>query len=159
MKTALFTGTFNPFTIGHADIVERALKLFDKVVIGIGYNPDKGTKEGFLSPEIETRVETIRKVYENDSRVIVEAYSDLTVDLAARHNAVAIVKGVRSVKDYEYERDQADFNKLLSDGLDTILFYSRPELSAISSSVVRTLEMFGKDVSKFVASPSSKNSK
>lgn len=159
MKTALFTGTFNPFTIGHADIVERALKLFDKVVIGIGYNPDKGTKEGFLSPEIEARVETIRKVYENDSRVIVEAYSDLTVDLAARHNAAAIVKGVRSVKDYEYERDQADFNKLLSDGLDTILFYSRPELSALSSSVVRTLEMFGKDVSKFVASPSNKNSK
>ena len=156
MKTALFTGTFNPFTIGHADIVERALKLFDKVVIGIGYNPDKGSKEGFLSPEIEARVETIRKVYENDSRVIVEAYSDLTVDLAARHNAVAIVKGVRSVKDYEYERDQADFNKLLSDGLDTILFYSRPELSALSSSVVRTLEMFGKDVSKFVASPSDK---
>lgn len=159
MKTALFTGTFNPFTIGHADIVERALKLFDKVVIGIGYNPDKGTKEGFLSPEIEARVETIRKVYENDSRVIVEAYSDLTVDLAARHNAVAIVKGVRSVKDYEYERDQADFNKLLSDGLDTILFYSRPELSALSSSVIRTLEIFGKDVSKFVASPSDKNSK
>lgn len=159
MKTALFTGTFNPFTIGHADIVERALKLFDKVVIGIGYNPDKGSKEGFLNPEIETRVENIRKVYENDSRVIVEAYSDLTVDLAARHNAVAIVKGVRSVKDYEYERDQADFNKLLSDGLDTILFYSRPELSALSSSVVRTLEMFGKDVSKFVASPSDKNSK
>lgn len=159
MKTALFTGTFNPFTIGHADIVERALKLFDKVVIGIGYNPDKGTKEGFLSPEIETRVENIRKVYENDPRVIVEAYSDLTVDLAARHNAVAIVKGVRSVKDYEYERDQADFNKLLSDGLDTILFYSRPELSALSSSVVRTLEMFGKDVSKFVASPSNNNSK
>lgn len=159
MKTALFTGTFNPFTIGHADIVERALKLFDKVVIGIGYNPDKGSKEGFLSPEIEARVENIRKVYENDSRVIVEAYSDLTVDLAARHNAVAIVKGVRSVKDYEYERDQADFNKLLSNGLDTILFYSRPELSALSSSVVRTLEMFGKDVSKFVASPSDKNSK
>lgn len=159
MKTALFTGTFNPFTIGHADIVERALKLFDKVVIGIGYNPDKGSKEGFLSPEIEARVENIRKVYENDSRVIVEAYSDLTVDLAARHNAVAIVKGVRSVKDYEYERDQADFNKLLSDGLDTILFYSRPELSALSSSVVRTLEMFGKDVSKFVASPSNKNNK
>lgn len=159
MKTALFTGTFNPFTIGHADIVDRALKLFDKVVIGIGYNPDKGSKEGFLSPEIEARVETIRKVYENDPRVIVEAYSDLTVDLAARHNAVAIVKGVRSVKDYEYERDQADFNKLLSNGLDTILFYSRPELSALSSSVVRTLEMFGKDVSKFVASPSNNNSK
>jgi pantetheine-phosphate adenylyltransferase len=150
MKTALFTGTFNPFTIGHADIVERALKIFDQIVIGIGYNPDKGSKEGFMSPEIEERVAKIRKVYENDPRVIVEAYSDLTVDLAERHNAVAIVKGVRSIKDYEYERDQADLNKLLSNGLDTILFYSRPELAALSSSMVRTLEMFGKDVSRFI---------
>ena len=156
MKTALFTGTFNPFTIGHADIVERALKIFDRIVIGIGYNPDKNTKEGFLSPEIEERVAQIKKVYENDSRVIVEAYSDLTVDLAERHNAVAIVKGVRSIKDYEYERDQADFNKLLSNGLDTILFYSRPELSALSSSMIRTLEMFGKDVSKFLPSEKGK---
>ena len=147
MKTALFTGTFNPFTIGHADIVERALKIFDQIVIGIGYNPDKGS---FMSAEIEERVAKIRKVYENDPRVIVEAYSDLTVDLAERHNAVAIVKGVRSIKDYEYERDQADFNKLLSNGLDTILFYSRPELAALSSSMVRTLEMFGKDVSRFL---------
>ena len=147
MKTALFTGTFNPFTIGHADIVERALKIFDRIVIGIGYNPDKGS---FMSAEIEERVAKIRKVYENDPRVIVEAYSDLTVDLAERHNAVAIVKGVRSIKDYEYERDQADFNKLLSNGLDTILFYSRPELAALSSSMVRTLEMFGKDVSRFI---------
>ena len=150
MKTALFTGTFNPFTIGHADIVERALKIFDQIVIGIGYNPDKGSKEGFMSPEIEERVTQIRNVYENDPRVIVEAYSDLTVDLAERHNAVAIVKGVRSIKDYEYERDQADFNRLLSNGLDTILFYSRPEFSALSSSMVRTLEMFGKDVSQFL---------
>ena len=150
MKTALFTGTFNPFTIGHADIVERALKIFDQIVIGIGYNPDKGSKEGFMSPEIEERVTQIRKVYENDPRVVVEAYSDLTVDLAKRHNAVAIVKGVRSIKDFEYERDQADFNKLLSDGLDTILFYSRPDLSAISSSMIRTLKMFGKDVSQFL---------
>ena len=150
MKTALFTGTFNPFTIGHADIVERALKIFDQIVIGIGYNPDKGSKEDFMSPEIEERVTQIRKVYENDPRVIVEAYSDLTVDLAERHNAVAIVKGVRSIKDYEYERDQADFNRLLSNGLDTILFYSRPEFSALSSSMVRTLEMFGKDVCQFL---------
>ena len=150
MKTALFTGTFNPFTIGHADIVERALKIFDQIVIGIGYNPDKGSKQGFLSADIEERVAKIRKVYEDNPRVIVEAYSDLTVDLAERHNAVAIVKGVRSIKDYEYERDQADFNRLLSNGLDTILFYSRPEFSALSSSMVRTLEMFGKDVSRFL---------
>ena len=73
MKTALFTGTFNPFTIGHADIVERAVKIFDKIVIGIGYNPDKETKDSFLSPEIEARVNKIKEVYENDPRVVVEA--------------------------------------------------------------------------------------
>ena len=143
----MITGTVNRVTIGHADIVERALIRVDQMVICIGYNPDKGS---FMSAEIEERVAKIRKVYENDPRVIVEAYSDLTVDLAERHDAVAIVKGVRSIKDYEYERDQADFTKLLSKGLDTILFYSRPELAALSSSMVRTLEMFGKDVSRFI---------
>ena len=151
MKTALFTGTFNPFTIGHADIVERALKIFDKIVIGIGYNPDKETKDSFLSPEIEARVNSIKEVYKNDPRVVVEAYSDLTVDLAKRHNAVAIVKGVRSIKDFEYEREQADVNRQLTNGeIETILLYSEPQYSSISSSMVRELQHFGVDVEPFL---------
>lgn len=154
MNIAVFTGTFNPFTIGHADIVKRALNIFDKIVIGVGYNPDKGIKDNFLSPEIEARVDIIKDIYKNDIRVVVEAYSELTVDFAARHNAVAIVKGVRSIKDFEYEREQADINRALS-GLDTILFYSQPELSVVSSSAIRTLKMFGKDVSQFI--PNSNN--
>ncbi|MDE5986046.1 MAG: pantetheine-phosphate adenylyltransferase [Prevotella sp.] len=145
MRTAIFTGTFNPFTIGHADIVERALNIFDKVVIGIGYNP---AKEGTAS--VEERVEQIKSVYDGNGRVEVEAYMDMAADLAARHNAVAVVKGVRSVADYEYERNQAEYNRLLGDGLETVLFFSRPELSALSSSGVRTLQMFGKDTSKFL---------
>ncbi|MBQ0074895.1 MAG: pantetheine-phosphate adenylyltransferase [Prevotella sp.] len=144
MKTALFTGTFNPFTIGHADIVERSLTLFDKVVIGIGYNPEKATSD------IEERVAAIQRVYKDNPRVTVEAYNDLTVELAKRHNASAIVKGVRSVKDFEYEREQAEFNKLLGDGLETVLFFAKPELTAISSTTVRQLKQFGKDITPFL---------
>ena len=149
MKIAVFTGSFNPFTIGHADIVERALGIFDMIVIGVGCNPDKSMKDGFISPEIEARVDSIKDIYKDDVRVVVKAYSDLTVDFAERNNAVAIVKGVRSIKDFEYEREQADINKALS-GIETVLFYSRPELSAVSSSAVRTLTVFGKDVSSFL---------
>jgi pantetheine-phosphate adenylyltransferase len=145
MKTAIFTGSFNPFTIGHADIVSRALCIFDHVVIGIGYNPQK-TEQG----DIDSRAEAIRQVYEDDPRITVEAYSDMAADLAARHDAVAVVKGVRSVQDYEYERSQAEYNRLLGDGLETVLFFARPQLAAVSSSAVRTLQHFGKDTSSFL---------
>lgn len=144
-RTAIFTGSFNPFTIGHADIVERALAVFDRVVIGIGYNPDKGA-EG----DVQGRVEQIRKVYMDNPRVEVEAYSDMAADLAARHGATAVVKGIRSVKDFEYERSQAEYNSLLGGGLETVVFFARPELSSLSSSAVRTLQHFGKDVSGFL---------
>ena len=154
MKVAVFTGSFNPFTIGHADIVQRALNIFDMVVIGVGFNTDKLKKSDNQTllnnmREICNRVENIKAIYTNEPRVDVKSFSDLTVDFAKRCSAVAIVKGVRSVKDYEYERGQADINKQLS-GIDTILFFSSPELSAISSSAVRTLKEFGQDVSKFL---------
>lgn len=145
MRTAIFTGSFNPFTIGHADIVERALKIFDCVVIGIGHNPQKTD-----AADVQARIEQITAVYKDEPRVKVEAYSDMAADLAARHNAVAVVKGVRSVQDYEYERSQAEYNRLLGDGLETVLFFARPQLAAVSSSAVRTLQHFGKDVSKFL---------
>jgi len=144
MKTAIFPGTFNPFTIGHADIVERALTIFDKVVIGVGYNPEKGDSN------IYPRVAHIKEVYEDNPNVVVEAYTDLTVDLAKRHDATAIVKGVRSVKDFEYEREQAEFNKLLGEGLETVLLYSKPEYTALTSTIVRTLQHFGRDVSEYL---------
>lgn len=145
MKTAIFTGTFNPFTIGHADIVERALNVFDRVVIGIGYNPQKPAPD-----DLTERIAAIEKIYADDDRIVVEAYSDMAADLAARHDAIAVVKGVRSVKDYEYERNQAEYNRLLGDGLETVLFFARPELAALSSTSVRTLQLFGRDVSKFL---------
>ena len=144
-RTAIFTGVFNPFTIGHADIVARALTVFDKVVVGIGFNPHKRD-----AADVRERVEQIEAVYKDEPRVVVEAYSDMAADLAARHNATALVKGVRSVKDFEYERSQAEYNNMLGDGLETVVFFARPELAALSSSAVRTLQLFGKDVSRFL---------
>jgi pantetheine-phosphate adenylyltransferase len=144
MKTAIFPGTFNPFTVGHADIVERALTIFDKVVIGVGYNPEKGDSN------IYPRVAHIKEVYEGNPKVEVEAYTDLTIDLARRHDATAIVKGVRSIKDFEYEREQAEFNKLLGEGIETVLLYSKPEYTALTSTIVRTLQHFGRDVSEYL---------
>lgn len=146
-RCCVFTGSFNPFTIGHADIVQRALGVFDKVVIGVGYNPEKGLSD------TASRVEQIEQVYRNDPRVVVEAFSDLTADLAARHNAVAVVKGVRTVQDFEYERQQAEFNNLLGDGLETVVFFAKPGLASLSSSVIRQLQYFGRDVSEFLPSP------
>lgn len=87
MRTAIFTGTFNPFTIGHADIVERALTIFDKVIIGIGFNPAKDSNSG-----VEERLAQIESIYKDEPRVTVEAYSDMAADLAKRHDAAAVVR-------------------------------------------------------------------
>lgn len=141
-RTALFAGSFNPFTRGHADIVERALALFDHIIIGIGVNADK-------APIHETAVETIAQLYKNEPRVSVVTYSCLTVDFALECGADFLLRSVRSVKDFEYERDLADVNRQLS-GLETVILFSRPELSAISSSIVRELKAYGRDVSQFL---------
>lgn len=140
-KTGLFVGTFDPFTIGHDDIVRRALPLFDKLVIGVGMNAGK-------NPMLTAgeRVAAIRRVYADEPRVEVVAYDDLTADLARRVGARYVVRGVRSVKDFEYERDMADLNRRLG-ALETILIMAKPEYAAISSSAARELSLFGKDIS------------
>lgn len=138
----MFVGSFNPFTIGHDSIVRRSLALFDKLVIGIGVNTAK--EDGGTS-----RVEQIARLYADEPRVEVRSYTDLTVDFARREGAQFIVKGVRSVKDFEYEREQADINRRLS-GLETILLLAEPGMEAVSSSLVRELQRFGRDVSEFL---------
>ena len=144
MKTGLFAGTFDPFTIGHASVVRRALQLFDRVVVAVGVNDAK-------HPETtaQQRVEAIRSLYVDDERVTVVAYSGLTVDVAREHGAAFIVKGVRSVRDYESEREQAEVNRRLA-GIDTVLLMAEPGLEAVSSSTVRSLRSFGRDVSEFL---------
>ena len=144
MKTGLFAGTFDPFTIGHASVVRRALQLFDRVVVAVGVNDAK-------HPETtaQQRVEAIRSLYADDERVTVVAYSGLTVDVAREHGAAFIVKGVRSVRDYESEREQAEVNRRLA-GIDTVLLMAEPGLEAVSSSTVRSLRSFGRDVREFL---------
>ncbi|WP_018464059.1 pantetheine-phosphate adenylyltransferase [Segatella paludivivens] len=144
MRIGLFTGTFDPFTIGHKSIVDRALPLFDKLIIAVALSNSKNT-----SSEIEKRVDDIKSIYEGIDNIEVKSYSDLTIDMAKRENAQFIVRGVRSVNDFEYEREQADVNHLLS-GIETILLFSEPNLSIVSSSMVRELKSFGKDVSDFL---------
>lgn len=144
MRTVIFPGSFNPFTIGHADIVERALHLFERVVVAIGYNEQKGNKA-----DIEDRLNTIQSLYAQESRVEVISYSGLTVDAAKQCGATAILRSVRSVKDYEYELQMADVNRQLT-GIDTVVLFARPELASISSSVVRELQHFGQDTTRFL---------
>ena len=144
MRTGIFVGSFDPFTIGHDSIVRRALPLFDKIVIGVGINERKT----HLLNEDE-RVERIARLYASEPKIAVKAYNDLTVDFAKREQAHFIIKGVRSIKDFEYEREQADINKLLN-GIETILLCAEPQLASISSSVVRELKHFGRDISKFL---------
>ena len=147
MKTGIFVGSFNPFTVGHDSVVTRALPLFDRLVIGVvGQQVNKPGQ-----PSAEERAESIRRIYANDPRIEVKPYYGLAVDFARAEGARFIVKGVRSVKDFEYEREQADINRLLSNGeIDTILLYAEPHLASISSSMVRELQHYGQDVTQFL---------
>lgn len=144
MNKGLFVGSFDPFTIGHDSIVRRALPLFDHIIIGVGVNERKK-----YMLDAEERVMRIKRLYADNPKIEVKAYSDLTIDFARREQATYIIKGVRSVKDFEYEREQADVNRLLS-GVETIFLYAEPQLSSISSTMVRELQHFGRDISKFL---------
>lgn len=137
---AIFPGSFDPFTIGHHSIVERALPLFDKIVVAVGMN---SKKHSFL-PEID-RLDAIRHLYADEPRVEVIAYSGLTVEAAEQCGARYILRGVRTVKDFEYEKTLADINRKIA-GLETVLLYTLPEYGSISSSIVRELISLGRDV-------------
>ena len=144
---AIFPGTFDPFTVGHESVVRRALTFVDELVIGIGVNDNKRSHY-----DVERRLQTIRSYYRNQPRVQVEAYTDLTIDFARRVGANLIIRGIRTVKDFEYEETIADINRKLT-GIETILLFTEPELTAVSSTIVRELLKYGKDVSQFLPKP------
>ena len=139
--------SFDPFTSGHASIVRSALPLFDLLGIGVGVNENK---RSLYTPE--QRVEAIRRIYAREPRIKVVSYGDLTIDLARREEAQFILRGLRSVKDFEYERDIAAMNQNLG-GIETVLLFTDPQVAHISSSVVRELIAFGKDVSAYLPKP------
>lgn len=144
MKRAIFPGSFDPFTIGHYDIVLRGLQLFDEIIIGIGHNINK--RDAF---PLEERINAIQHAFNSEPRIKVMAYDGLTVDFAAEQHAQFILRGVRSVQDFEYERNIAEANKQLS-GIDTVLLYTRPEYAHISSTLLRDLHAHGKDISPYL---------
>lgn len=145
MRTGIFVGTFDPFTIGHDSIVRRALPLFDRLVIGVvGDNVHKPN----MRPA-EERLQTIADLYRDQPAIEVKTYYGLAMDFARQEGAQFIIKGVRSVSDFEYEQWQADFNRRLG-GIETILLYTEPELASVSSSALRELSHFGVDVTPFL---------
>lgn len=140
----ILPGSFDPFTIGHADLVTRALSLCDELIIGIGYNE---SKTGWIP--IGERVRALQEFYAKESRVQVEAYSCLTTDFAQSHNIGCIVRGVRNMTDYDYEVQMADVNQRLI-GIETILLPCKPELACVSSSLVREFLHFGKEITPYI---------
>ena len=133
MKTAVFAGTFDPFTIGHQDIINRALPIFDKIIIAIGINEEKTP----LFP-LEDRVEIIRRSFINNEKIIIETYTGLTGEFCKKNNARHLLRGIRNAADFQYESDLAQANKEMF-GLETVFFITTPTLSHVSSSLVREL--------------------
>lgn len=143
-RVAIFPGTFDPFTRGHYSVVRRALSMFDEVVIAIGVN---SLKRPMFT--IEERMAMLESLFANEPRVKVISYSGLTVDVARECGAQFMLRGVRSVIDFEYERSIADVNREIS-GLETVMLFTEPMYAHISSSVVRELISYGRDVTAFV---------
>lgn len=147
MKTAIFTGSFDPFTIGHKNIADRALQLFDKLIILVGHNDTKHYENS-----IENRKNNIEKIYQKEiekTYIKVDIWDGLIVDYCKKNNIKYIVKGVRNAIDFEYEKIQADINKEL-EGIETILLIAEPPYCNISSTFVKTLKKYGKDVTKYL---------
>lgn len=144
MRKAIFPGTFDPFTIGHYSVVKRALTFMDEIIIGIGINENK--KAYF---PIEKREAMIQALYKDEPRIKVMAYDCLTIDFAQQVGAQFIVRGIRTVKDFEYEETIADINRQLA-GIETILLFTEPELTCVSSTIVRELLSYKKDISQFI---------
>jgi len=144
MKRAIFPGTFDPFTIGHFSVVQRGLSFFDEIVIGIGVNQAKKTLFS-----VEKRLEMVQQAFVNEPRVKVASYDSLTVDFALSVHADFVLRGLRSVGDFEYERTVADANRTLT-GIETVILFTESKYSYISSTVVRDLISYGKDISLFL---------
>lgn len=144
-RTALFPGSFDPVTIGHEDIVKRALSMFDNIVIGIGVN---SSKKSLYS--IERRIEWLGKVFDGEQQVTVESYEGLTVDFCKKIGAKFILRGLRTSADFNFESPIAQMNKSMVPDIETIFILSSPELSAVNSTIVRDIIKNGGEASKFV---------
>ena len=145
MRICLFPGTFDPVTLGHIDIIDRALPLFDKLIIGIGRNSNKAP----MFSE-EKRLAWLKEIYKNDDKVDALAYDGLTVECCKQVGANFILRGIRYVNDFEYEKSIADMNRTLDGKVETIFLTCLPQYTSIASTLVRDVIRNGGDVSKFL---------
>jgi pantetheine-phosphate adenylyltransferase len=145
MRTALFPGSFDPFTNGHYDVVTRGSELFDKVIVAIGNN---SSKQRYF--EVPVMLELIREVFGNNPKVEVTEYQGLTADYARKSGAKFLLRGLRNTTDFEYENTIAQANRHVYKDLETVFLITSPHLAAISSSIIREIHRFGGDVSEFI---------
>ncbi len=144
-RVAIFPGSFDPFTIGHLNIVNRGLQVFDHVIIALGENSQK--KYMF---SLEQRKKLINQVFKSESRVDVDSYSGLTVDYCQSKSAEFILRGIRNGRDLDFEQSIAQMNKELNPSVETVFLVNKPEYSAINSSIVRDIYANGGEVASFL---------
>lgn len=145
MKIALFPGSFDPVTKAHVDILKRSISLFDKIVVGIGLN---SSKPSFLSAE--TRKKMLEAVFAGEPKVEVMVYEGLTIEFCKKINAAYMIRGIRTVSDFEYEKAIAQMNHALVPEIESIFIVSKPGYSSISSTIVRDILRYHGDVSQFI---------
>lgn len=148
-KIAIFPGSFDPYTNGHHDIVVRGLKMFDEIIIGIGYNSSK--KNRYF--DIDLMVQKIESVYTDEPRVKVMVYDELTSSLAKKTGADFLLRGLRNTTDFEYENTISQMNRKLKDGLETVFLITSPQYSAITSTIIREVHKFGINVNEYLPYP------
>ncbi len=144
-RIALFPGSFDPFTVGHESVVRRAMPLFDKIIISIGFNINKS---GYFP--LEKRMQWIRDVFENESKIMVSSYSQLTIDYCKEVGAQYILRGLRTSADFEYERAIGQTNRLLAKGIETVFLLTESHHTFINSTIVRDIIRYGGDASSFL---------
>jgi pantetheine-phosphate adenylyltransferase len=142
---ALFPGSFDPFTIGHESVVRRALPLFDRIIIAVGFN---SAKSGFFP--LDKRVKWIEEIFYGEKKIGVHTYEGLTANYCKHIGAKYLLRGLRTAADFEYERAIAQMNNLLDNDIETVFLLTRPEHTPISSTIVREIIRYGGDASQFV---------
>jgi len=144
-KVAVFPGSFDPVTLGHVSIVNRAINLFDKIIIGIGVNSEK---KGLYS--LEQRILWLQEIFKSEAKIVIDSYSGLTIDYCRIQNAGYILRGLRTAADFEFERGIGQVNSMLDSNIETIFLLTEAKYTPISSSIVRDVIKHGGDISGMV---------
>jgi pantetheine-phosphate adenylyltransferase len=147
MKIGVFPGSFDPITAGHVDLVQRALPLFDKIIVAIGVNSQKNTLFS-----LEQRINWIKEVFADEPKVSVDTFEKLTADYCKRSNAQWILRGLRNASDFDYEKTISQLNYIIGDGVETVFLISQPQFGHVSSTIVREIIKGGGDAAPFLPS-------